>query len=153
MDTPPNMTTQPHLMNVSLEGALDSLLSDYLDKIDVLFQAYSESPTSSTTAAEEQLLRLHADAVERRNLVGMFEDGMNVGGPSHRPGDDTQAQTGSANLVKLHETMELNSEELETWQQWRPEADETVLVYLSSQRGYWPGKVSRQTIFQSRHQA
>jgi hypothetical protein len=145
------MTSQSHLGDVSLEGALDSLLSDYLDKIDVLFQACSDSPTSSTVAPEKQLLRLHKEAVERRSLVGMFEDGMNVGGPSYRPVDDPQAQTGSVNLVKLHEKLELNSEDLEAWQRWRPEADDTVLVYLSSERGYWPGKVSRQTFSQSRH--
>jgi len=147
------MTSQTHLADVSLEGALDSLLSDYLDKIDVLFQAYSESSTNNTTPSEKQLLKLHTDAVERRSLVGMFEDGMNVGGPSHRLGDEVQAQLGSSNLVKLHETLELNSEELETWQQWRPEADETVLVYLSSERGYWPGKVSRQTRSLYQHQS
>jgi hypothetical protein len=139
------MTARSHLADVSLETALDSLLSDYLDKIDVLFQAYSESSINKGPSSEQQLLKLHIDAVERRNLVGMFEDGMNVGGPLHRLDGDVQAQPSSTDLVKLQETLELNTEDLDTWHQWRPEVDETVLVYLSPERGYWPGKVSRQS--------
>lgn len=154
-----NDTSQPHytaLQDPPLESALDALLSDYLDRLDVLFRAYSsEGPsadagssniacTSSdmSTDNEAQCLKLHDEAVERRNLVGLFESGLQVGSSSGTGNDQAAEEEERRELVSLPSILDLNQEEQEIWRRWRPEVDETVLVYLSPVRGYWPGKVS-----------
>jgi hypothetical protein len=142
------MQTTSKLSDVSLELALDSLLSDYLDRIDVLFRAYSApSPDAAATptTSEATLLSLHTEAVQRRNLVGLFQTGLHVGSttaPDDGRRDDDQGTSDRSDLVELHRVLNLTSSEVERWNQWCPEVDETVLVYLSSERGYWPGKVS-----------
>jgi hypothetical protein len=154
-----NDTLQPHhtaLQDPPLESALDALLSDYLDRLDVLFRAYStEGPSadagssniacafsSISTGNEAQCLKLHDEAVERRDLVGLFESGLHVGPSTGTRNEQGAEQKERRELVSLPSILELNQEEQEIWRTWRPQVDETVLVYLSPVRGYWPGKVS-----------
>lgn len=154
-----NDTPQPQhnaLQDPPLESALDALLSDYLDRLDVLFRAYSSEgsnvdagPTTSncassitSTSTEAQCLKLHDEAVERRKLVGLFESGLHVGSSIGTRNEQGAEQKERRELVSLPSILELNQEEQEIWRGWRPEVDETVLVYLSPVRGYWPGKVS-----------
>lgn len=129
------------LQDASIETALDALLSDYLDRLDVLFRAYSPEDQQAGPSSEAQCLRLHDEALQRRSLVGLFENELNVGGPSrHKVGEDTDQQ-GQAGLISLPTVLNLDDEEVEIWRRWSPEMEDTVLVYLSSERGYWPGKV------------
>ena len=154
-----NDTPQPQhtaLQNPPLESALDALLSDYLDRLDILFRAYSSEGSSAdagssniacasssiSTSNEAQCLKLHEEAVERRNLVGLFESGLQVGSSSGTGNEQDTQQNDRRELVSLPSILELNQEEQEIWRRWRPQVDETVLVYLSPVRGYWPGKVS-----------
>lgn len=154
-----NDTPQPQhnaLQDPPLESALDALLSDYLDRLDILFRAYSpERPSANagssniacasssiSTSSEAQCLKLHEEAVERRNLVGLFQSGLHVGSSSGTENDKNAEQKERRELVSLPSILELNQEDQEIWKRWRPEVDETVLVYLSPVRGYWPGKVS-----------
>jgi len=154
-----NDTPQPQhnaLQDPPLESALDALLSDYLDRLDVLFRAYSSEGSNAdagssnitctrsitSTSSEAQCLKLHEEAVERRNLVELFESGLHVGSSSGTENDKNAEQKERRELVSLPSILELNQEEQEIWRRWRPEVDETLLVYLSPVRGYWPGKVS-----------
>jgi hypothetical protein len=144
------------LQDPPLESALDALLSDYLDRLDILFRAYSpERPSANagssniacasssiSTSSEAQCLKLHEEAVERRNLVGLFESGLHVGSSTGTRNEQGAEQKERRELVSLPSILELNQEDQEIWKRWRPEVDETVLVYLSPVRGYWPGKVS-----------
>jgi hypothetical protein len=140
-------TAPPGLSDVPLESALDALLCDYLDRLDVLFQAYSSKNTGAdagpSISTESQCLKLHDEALERRYLVGLFESGLHVGGPARTRIHEDAEQTDQRDLVSLPVILEFNQEEMDLWRRWRPEVDETVLVYLSPERGYWPGKVSR----------
>jgi hypothetical protein len=154
-----NDTSNPHqtvLQDLPLESALDALLSDYLDRLDVLFRAYSSEGSSADAGSsnvacassgmnasnEAQSLKLHEEAVERRNLVGLFESGLHVGSSTGTGNEQGAEQKEPRELVSLPSILELSQEEQEIWRRWRPEVDETVLVYLSPVRGYWPGKVS-----------
>jgi hypothetical protein len=154
-----NDTLQPHhtaLQDPPLESALDALLSDYLDRLDILFRAYSPAGSNvdagpitincassiTSTSSEAQCLKLHDEAVERRNLVGLFESGLHVGSSTGTRNEQGAEQKERRELVSLPSILELNQEDQEIWKRWRPEVDETVLVYLSPVRGYWPGKVS-----------
>ena len=134
------LSSHSGLEDAPLETALDALLSDYLDRLDILFRAYSHDQHAGPST-EAQALKLHDEALERRHLVGLFENEMNVGSSARiKIGNDTHHST-ERDLVSLPAILDFDDMEMENWKRWRPEIDETVLVYLSVERGYWPGKV------------
>lgn len=128
--------------SVPLQVASDSLLADYLHRLDVLYRLHNTKPAGPSKTPDSTLLRVHQEALERRSLVGLLEQGLVVHDELLTTTTTTAAARGHTEpLVSLPEILELDDTELHTWQNWRPAQDDLVLVYVSHKRGYWPGKI------------
>lgn len=121
--------------SIPFEAACDALLSQYLDRLTTLSQAVLPSQTINDAA----LTRIHDDAMQRRNFIGLFDDHMTLDAGKRAK----RLASGTSDLIRLPELLKFSTEELGKWDLWQPEEGEVVLAYLSSTRGYWPGKVSK----------
>ncbi len=149
----PPVASTIDLSSISLSSATDALLTDYFHKLRTLSRAYGRKGKG------KELDDLTEEALERRSLVNMMEGRLLEEDDieQEEKGDGTQNRALNGNIHGGHipgchhvqELWDLSPSETQRWKDWIPGIGQQVLVYLSSERGSWPGQIIPLSYFSS----